>query len=1276
MNTRPSKTQENNNHTLIKDTGKEIGQESYVRQITDNRPLAAHQKQLKVVTNTPGNHKELNPLQNKNIELIQKNPELHSVIKNSNKHNTIQRFVIQLQYDADGKVTEIKNKKEQAIPLITAEKYDEAFVLYQEIKGIIVDIHHRNACSPEDKVYNRHKEGALEHLRALIKTFNEALQNKIQEITISLKNNIAKYNDLFGTAYSEIVNTVSSKKDTQETIVLLKQVAEEYTKTLSPLGTKSKSIRSINSKILVDKDLEYFADKKNERVFSLPDSKMTSPDFTNLDLQITILKQIDTKYKFELKKTLDFQKIPTEEKSEEKRNSTIVSLLAGSEEREKEIAKITTETDKQIIILQQINKTHKNDPLSDVNGLITSAGIENLPHIINLLDKVGAKGSVKSIKDFYESVKLLKGFSSLENLAVYLNDLNYLSIDKFTDFAKEAGKFCSLDETKERWNAAVGSNTVDEVILLFNEPVVKGKWSAKVQEISLAFAKKTGKSKASDWGKLLSIDNWELDKLIELSIAFDKNDGNASAALWAKAATGSKQDTTPDEIRGNARLNSFANDEWYNNYDMKELSSKEKAQKKYTQLLYALMGDKNLTNLGDINFSNIKGDFLSMLVFFHRHIAPFQSGHGQGFDLESSGESTYSRSDKTHPLNLQYTNLVNKTDLLQPLNTKLFELQQQGSSSKKGPINSGTIGSTKYWTGKLSLASAGLPSNNLKMLQDQQDIVDQSASKTKKEQFLQPVKPVKSPDVSRTITDNIAVRDSLAEKLKTELSGKVSTDSKLGNFHDGLLQDRGQTVTALSSAINSISGGTQTLSAIGSEGHPSLLLLVPGSRFNYKYNSKTYSTTDKLAPDVAKDFNSTSGQEIKITVRGSFGFQRPTIADTGDSIRIWPGYAPVETLLPGLKTIVKNLRSETLTKKVTNTDTLENFKTATTQPVIYIEALKTAMRHAFIVLEKKIVSTAPEEKKRVYAWLKERLLIKLKQSAILLDKAPTLYDGTTPVNQKERNKHYQITADMTDKLQEYSMLYTAATLDNTTNPNQSHTETEKFKNSSDDYEKKVVAKLNAVDYRLFYLDSGEQSLITAGILANRFKQGKDEADTNVPTSKYVSINPYFEIGLYGGAGRSNLERDDNTGKIVHADLSPVITEGRTTPKPKSETQTEIKSTWQNIGGTVKDNTIIPIFDITNSSIDEVVNFGTMPDNYIIVESLTKHQQLGADKFIMGRLIAISNTAGTKGKNVLVKTNFLDLAQKIVGPVSNEAYNPLLHKIRANMDKALYTDDLV
>ncbi len=698
------------------------------------------------------------------------------------------------------------------------------------------------------------------------------------------------------------------------------------------------------------------------------------------------------------------------------------------------------------------------------------------------------------------------------------------------------------------------------------------------------------------------------------------------------------------------------------------------------------MGDKDLTDLGGINFDNIKGDFLSMLVFFHKHIASFNAGGGQGFDREEVGGGRYARSSKDHPLNEQYKGLVGSigvdvSSLLQPLNPALLALQDKGALSKNKRLTTSTVrGGTSYTTGDTSVSSAGLPSHNFKILEDQQGIIggiaDGVKKKTAKEKLFDVPVLDKAPELARTVGDKAAT-DSLLEKQKTALSGKVA--GTYGNFHDGFLEDRGALVTEISKVINSITGGANVLDAIGSEGHPSLILKVPKDRDDkFVYDGVAqFKKTKKLIPGMVGDFNSAPGQEVKITERGSFGFQRPTLADTDQSVRLWPGYTPVEALRPGLKVLVEKLRSKDngpRARELGNIDKLNTLTTDNTKPIAYVEALKTAMRHAFIAMNKKIAGGAPAEKKRVYEWLRTRILIKLEQSGILLDKATAMYKVGATDSQQEKNKHFLITTDMTDKLQEYTMMYTAATLDVTTNPNLNHDQPGKFKDDTDAYEKKVVSKLGAADYRIFYLDSGEQALIVAGLLANRFSQGKDHQETNVPKSPYISRNPYFEVGVFNGDTRSNLEQVDSGAKIVHGDLSPVITSGIRAPKPRTEIESGINSTWQDVDGNVEDEDVIPILDITNSSIDAIKALGDMTKNYIIVESLTKHEQLGADKFIMGRLIAVSDTKGTT-RGALRKTNFLDLAQNVVGPVANKAYNPLLAQIRANMDKALYSNDL-
>lgn len=895
----------------------------------------------------------------------------------------------------------------------------------------------------------------------------------------------------------------------------------------------------------------------------------------------------------------------------DEKNKLAVKFLAGTRARAEELAKLVVEPVSQILVFKQLNKKHRNDPIGDVVKLINTIGIEKLEEALALIEKVGDLASISEINSI---VPVLKGSMIPEKLS----------------------------ESKE--------------------------------QIALAFIRKKGASSDKEWQELLDIEGWEKENVLPLALAFDQNNGNATAAQW-KAAAAKDPDlkTKPDQVRATARLEMFSKDDWY---DKAKPGSGDKAKKKYTQLLYALLGEESLKKIPAFDVSAMRGDFLSMLIFFHKHIASFNASEGSGFDRQSIKPGAYARSSKDHPIHEQYKGMlgdaggvINK-NLLTPLNLSLLSLQ--GDSDKVG---SKKLGGATYYSnisgGKFSTASAGLPSHNLRILDDLQKLaVHKPAIKNKL--FGEPESG--GAKISRSVDSDSGIMDALIEKQKAALSGKIEVGGGKTSFHDMLLTDRGGMVNALSTAINSITGGKNLLHAIGSEGHPSLILLVPKHIEQYKYNDALYDTTKAILPTLVNDFNTAPEQAIKMSERGSFGFQRPSAADTGDSIRIWPGYAPVEAILPGLKVIVEKIRVKKPVDDFANFDGLTGLTTDADKPILHIEALKTAMRHGFLALENKIDVSAPAPKKRVYEWLKTRLLIKLKQSELLLTKGSTLFAKDSMAEQSEKNKHYAITADMTDKIQEYAMLVAAASLNDTVNPNKDHLIPGKFKDDTDSFESMLAKKLNPADYRVFYLDSGEQALITAGILANRFQKGKDESDKVVAKSQYISHNPYFEVGVFGGDRRSNLERDDIGGTIVHADLSPVVTSGITAPKPKDEIHEGVKRTWQNEGGDVEKPDIIPIIDITNSTVDEVVSLGNMPNNFIIVESLTKHQQLGADKYIRGRLVAISNTAGTSD-GPLDKTNFLDLAQKIVGPVANEGFNPLLARIRANMDKALYTKGL-
>lgn len=1134
----------------------------------------------------------------------------------------LQRLVIQLQKgdNIKPKITKAEQKRDEAVQKFNASAFEGAKLAYTEVRAIVKEVleaPYIPKSKSEDQSTNGQVDTARLILQGLVVLLKESGTEKLKTLTDTFTECWNTYFPQINSLYDQIADKIELSEDFEELrTTLIKSTKEHHKQTL----LINKSLKNYIDFFALDDKLTYKSVGGGDS--TLENSKIEPPDFEAVK---KIYHANSKLYNSHSEKGRGSLNLPTTFESEELKSQQILKLLSGTPDRQEALAKVVADPANQIKTFKQINQHHRNDPIADVVKLIENQTIEKLDQTLELIKQVGDKGSIAEITDFLSYVP------------------ESLSASKF--------------------------------------------------EIVKAFTQKKGASTKEDWSKLLQIEDWNKDQVLKLALAFDLNPGNATADQWALAAAKDPDHKNhPDQVRAVARLDKFAGNDWYDQQTVKEASA-GKAQKKYTQLLYALLGEDNLNNLGKFDINSLKGDFLSMLVFFHRHIASFKAEEGHGFDREETGGGMYARSSREHPLNEQLKGMLGLAKpqakkLLQPLNLSLLTLQ--GDQDK---VSSTKVGGTKYLSKKgedrFSVSSAGLPSHNLKILSDQQEIAIHNKSQESRLNLFNPKSGI-APGVSRVVGENSSIIDTLIDKKKTGLKDKVAAAGGYESFHDHMLENRGAMVKSISEAINKITGGSEVLNAIGSEGHPSLILLIPkiGLDGPFKYKGTTdHESTKAIVPIVVQDFNEAPGQEVKATLRGSFGFQRPTIADTGDSIRIWPGYAPVEALLPGLKVVVQNIRNKGEHEDLGATKDLEDLKSNPDNPVLHIESLKTAMRHAFIALGTKIDSKAPAPKKRVAEWLKTRLLIKLQQSEILLEKGSTLFAKDSVASQSEKNKHFSVTADMTDKLQEYTMLYTAATLKAGGNPNKEHLTTGKFKNSADVYEDKVVSKLGATDYRIFYLDSGEQALISAGILANRFDKGADESSKNfnelfpadptrVAKSKYARLNPYFEISAFGGDSRSNLEHVTNGSEsVVHADLSPVITSGITAPKPKSEIHNEVRKTWQNEGGDVIHATKIPIIDITNSSMQAVVDLGKMPNNFIIVESLTKHQQLGADKFIMGRLIAVSKTEGSKGMTALEATNFLDLAQKVVGPVANEGYNPLLAQIRANMDRALYRGEM-
>ncbi|SEW44869.1 hypothetical protein SAMN05428988_5881 [Chitinophaga sp. YR573] len=1202
--------------------------------------------------------------------------------------------VIQL-WGADEELGKVIALKPVLLGKIAADDYAGAMTDYMTLKTIISGIYQEH-WKGNRSVNKKHTEPVVKDLREVIAAFDLKLQTSLDTCKNHYEALYHQYYGEYNDLYNQIATNLLAGQDITALNVTLKQkrvLHNTAIELMKPLATKITAL-SKSADFKNDKNAAYGNKESinNTKLNIISIEALTSFGNKNFSIKMTSLAQVKN-----IKKTTDDPgNLPL-------KNDTALILLAGTDERKDAIAALFVgDLPKQVSIFTQINKHHREDNIADVVTLIQTAGTDKLVQTLAFIDAVGIGGTIADIKNFYTGTRAVQGDPSLVNLTAFFTGIAYTSMKELEDFVKAAGALVNLVTIKSLWATAKPNNNLATAWNIYNPGIIPPGLAEHSSLIATAFAGKAGKSTAAAWGELLTIPDWSADELINLALAFDKNDGNCTTLQWietAKKDAGLK--TKPDEVRATARLNHFADKKWYDEHDRTKISSADRTNKKYTQLLYALLGKENITGIGNIDIKDIKGDFLSTLVSFHKHIAPYQpNDKAQGADRDNIDTRSYARSNASHPLNVQYGNVVAEAEgkaishLLQPVNAALLALQQNNTNDPGARFPSAPKAFTPhtpttpgYRTGKIKISSAGLPSNNFQVLGEQQNIILDSAKnkKTAKEKFFgfpaPPLVSVGAPGKSRSIDDEGTTTDDLVDKQKTSLSDKIKINPANPNFHDHLLADRGNMVANISAAINAISGGPQRLFAIGTEGHPSLMLLIPKVVDKFHYDSEDFGNTSLLISRMVTDFNGAPGQEVQLSQRASFGFQRPTLTDTSDSVRLWPGYTPVESLIPGLKVLVEKISSKApLTPALTNIAGMDLVTTDVTRPILHVEALKTAMRHAFVALSKKIDGGAPEEKKRVYKWLKTRLLIKLKQSELLLDKAPTVYgtaDAPSTATQQEKDKHYLITADMIDKLQEYTMLYTATTLDTgIVNPNANHNEAGKFKDATDAYESNVVSTLGAKDYRIYYLDSGEQALITAGILANRFDKKAAPTGATVAKSNYISRNPYFEVEGGKGAMRSNLNKDDTNATVVHADMSPAIT---SKPGPgladnfvsEANTQNAIKHTWQNdADGSVKNATIVPIIDITNSTIAKVNSLGFMPNNFILVESLTKFKQLGTDKFAMGRLIAVSSASALPAA-ASEQARFLAASQAIVGPVANKAYNPLLAQIRANMDKALH-----
>jgi hypothetical protein len=537
---------------------------------------------------------------------------------------------------------------------------------------------------------------------------------------------------------------------------------------------------------------------------------------------------------------------------------------------------------------------------------------------------------------------------------------------------------------------------------------------------------------------------------------------------------------------------------------------------------------------------------------------------------------------------------------------------------------------------------------------------------------------MKEPQQSSTATQGSSW---FADGLGPIVSEDLLAPGSEMNYHDLMLQDRARLVREVAEAIkqgySDKRGGIKVVSIQSGE-HPSLIL-------DLEYlDAGPQVGMDAWRTQFIQAFNEAAEQvkaNTRLTERDSFGFLFPTASSVGGPVRIWPGLVP-----PALFKQIIFTALNRLPQRFQKPSNLSVTQSGTSGPILHIEALKTAVRYAQQAMGDSLEMQGP---RILFDWIKVRLDNNLmKAKSLLKDKAS---EGAT-------ENHYLKSALVIENLMEYS--YLLETL-NTQQPTK--------KDSYPEYlNKKLFGGSQTNPNQItdtFYLDSGMQAITVAHLVARQWivanrsksldkagdvseppqkivKRTSKKASENNPILKTIDLYSYFE---YGKIDKSNLNLEPQNRKnktdhftkiefeqkipeifkgekpaIITADLNPVFTD-QTSPDQRVPYE-KVFSDFSGKGDS-KNKATIPILDITNASLGDVakLNLGEGYENFMIVESLSKHQQIGADKFTMGRLSAV----GTK--------EFINFAKAIVDPIEKEAYDRLTAAYRLRMDQVFYGD---
>ncbi|AMO95194.1 hypothetical protein CFter6_2522 [Collimonas fungivorans] len=483
------------------------------------------------------------------------------------------------------------------------------------------------------------------------------------------------------------------------------------------------------------------------------------------------------------------------------------------------------------------------------------------------------------------------------------------------------------------------------------------------------------------------------------------------------------------------------------------------------------------------------------------------------------------------------------------------------------------------------------------------------------------------------------------------------------NYHDLLLADRSRLVAEVAAEIRRKYDDKKTglrIVPIQSEAHASLImeLVYPPNT-----NEAAKLTEMEWRELFIATFNQVAAEQelqTRVTHRGSFGFLYPSASSVGGPVRIWPGLTPPE--------LFKNLVFSTLDKLQSPKGVFQKPDPSVVPPsspdsvALHVEALKTAVRYAQDVMHETISVKGPPA---LAEWIAVRLQRNLVKAHVLLTA-----DKDGKLQQQEND--FLKSASTIENLMEYSYLLEALRAD--------------VLPAQDPYpgylRKKLAVSSDKSDpaYRdthTFYLDSGMQAIASAHLLARKWAEKKHGIDPQGQLDT-IDLYSYFEYGMidkvnllllarnrssqgYLDKGNfDNMLRDifkDGEPAVIAADLNPVLTTlaAKTDQLPYAPVFEHFAKNGDEKSG------VIPIVDVTNASLDKAaeLNLGQGYQNFIVVESLSKHQQLGADKFTMGRLSAIGSE------------EFVQVAKTLLQPIENAAYHRLPAAYRLRMDKVFY-----